>query len=977
MVEAAEEGADCAQPLPAPGGGGGGSSEAMRAAVSALGTSLTEPLPPPLPPPPLPPPPPPLPLLIAVGAARRRLRCAAALGAFFGAALVTGAAAAAASAAPGSTPTKAASEFAATAAAAATAAPAAPTAAAALFTRVREGALRLAVPAVSAVLAFLVSAATTATVMGVVGAAAGASAPLSARLRLAARASRDTAGTALEGDAIGAAPLSPPSAFFFLPILLFVLVQFWAGPSRMNRLILKNTSTGPHPMASQTENDRKYDRQLRLWGSHGQKALMESHILLIGAGPTGTETLKNLVLPGVGRFTVLDGATIGASDRANNFFIDPDTPDGRPRAEVTARLLGEMNADVVGAFRVADGAALLDTEPEYFTTSGFTLVVATQLTTPTLRRLARVLAGASPPLPLLAVRSSGLAGYCRLAVPEHTVIESKPDGLHHDLRLSAPFPELAAHAAAVDLSAMTHVADAKQRGRAHSHVPWAVVLATLLPKHVAAAGPISACPSAFSKEAREWKAAFCELLKAESVGFMRRAAAAKAAAAAEEEEEGEESIAVTEGAWGDEQNFVEAVANAHLCYSDSAALPPDVRALLGDGAAAEDAIKARAEALRAAAAPGAAAAANAAAAKAAAAVATGAAAAANAANAANTANAANAAPTRDSHQFWLLVAALGRFVAAEGGGRCVPLAGSLPDMTATTEAYVALQNVYVAKARADEAAFAAHVAALHALLVARAGDGDADADAAAAAAAVAPPDGELVRRFCRNARFLRVLRPRSLEAECGGGSAASAAASDNFDEDFAIAGAVSDDLDMSGALARYEEAWREEQQEEAGLSDEAAAALAPPEALVTSAFGKCQSPALLYIGLRAADAVAEARGGGAARLPGAGLAADGAGAGAAAGPSAEALEADAVAVHAAALSLFGGAPSMAEVLPKFTLGHAREIVRYGGAEVHNIAAVMGGLASQEAVKLITHQYVPLNNTWIFNGVNCHSVALEL
>ena len=53
------------------------------------------------------------------------------------------------------------------------------------------------------------------------------------------------------------------------------------------------------------------------------------------------------------------------------------------------------------------------------------------------------------------------------------------------------------------------------------------------------------------------------------------------------------------------------------------------------------------------------------------------------------------------------------------------------------------------------------------------------------------------------------------------------------------------------------------------------------------------------------------------------------------------------------------------------------MVRFGGAEVHNTAAVMGGLASQEAVKLITHQYVPLNNTWIFNGVNCHSVALEM
>ena len=44
----------------------------------------------------------------------------------------------------------------------------------------------------------------------------------------------------------------------------------------------------------------KYDRQLRLWGPEGQRALMESRICVIGAGPTATETLKNLVLPGCG-----------------------------------------------------------------------------------------------------------------------------------------------------------------------------------------------------------------------------------------------------------------------------------------------------------------------------------------------------------------------------------------------------------------------------------------------------------------------------------------------------------------------------------------------------------------------------------------------------------------------------------------------------------------------------------------------------
>ncbi|CAN0282438.1 unnamed protein product, partial [Phaeothamnion confervicola] len=48
--------------------------------------------------------------------------------------------------------------------------------------------------------------------------------------------------------------------------------------------------------------------------------------------------------------------------------------------------------------------------------------------------------------------------------------------------------------------------------------------------------------------------------------------------------------------------------------------------------------------------------------------------------------------------------------------------------------------------------------------------------------------------------------------------------------------------------------------------------------------------------------------------------------------------------------------------------HAQEMARYGGAELHNVAAVVGGVASQEAVKLITKQYVPVNNTVVFNGV---------
>lgn len=36
----------------------------------------------------------------------------------------------------------------------------------------------------------------------------------------------------------------------------------------------------------------------RLWGDHGQEALESAHVCLINATATGTEILKNLVLPG-------------------------------------------------------------------------------------------------------------------------------------------------------------------------------------------------------------------------------------------------------------------------------------------------------------------------------------------------------------------------------------------------------------------------------------------------------------------------------------------------------------------------------------------------------------------------------------------------------------------------------------------------------------------------------------------------------
>ena len=100
----------------------------------------------------------------------------------------------------------------------------------------------------------------------------------------------------------------------------------------------------------------KYDRQLRLWGAHGQRALSTSRICVLGAGAVATEAMKNLVLPGCGSLCVVDGQRVRPRDVANNFFLTAECL-GRPRSEAALELLTEMNPDVklAGELGVAVG----------------------------------------------------------------------------------------------------------------------------------------------------------------------------------------------------------------------------------------------------------------------------------------------------------------------------------------------------------------------------------------------------------------------------------------------------------------------------------------------------------------------------------------------------------------------------------------------------------------------------------------------
>lgn len=58
----------------------------------------------------------------------------------------------------------------------------------------------------------------------------------------------------------------------------------------------------------------------RIWGEQGQAALEKASICLLNCGPTGSDTLKNLVLGGIGSITVVDGSKVEESDLGNNFM---------------------------------------------------------------------------------------------------------------------------------------------------------------------------------------------------------------------------------------------------------------------------------------------------------------------------------------------------------------------------------------------------------------------------------------------------------------------------------------------------------------------------------------------------------------------------------------------------------------------------------------------------------------------------------
>lgn len=154
-----------------------------------------------------------------------------------------------------------------------------------------------------------------------------------------------------------------------------------------------------------------------MWAATGQNALEASRILLLSATATSTSILKNLVLPGIGHFTILDAATVTPEDAGNNFFLEGPDSIGKNRADEAVRLLGELNDGVEGKAVQESVEDVLEKKPEWI--KGFTLVIAHNLKAKVVQQLSDLLWEDEAGPGLIVVKSAGFLAEFSIQFHDH------------------------------------------------------------------------------------------------------------------------------------------------------------------------------------------------------------------------------------------------------------------------------------------------------------------------------------------------------------------------------------------------------------------------------------------------------------------------------------------------------------------------------------------------------------------------------
>lgn len=605
---------------------------------------------------------------------------------------------------------------------------------------------------------------------------------------------------------------------------------------------------------------QKYDRQLRIWGDHGQQFLESSSVCLVTADASGTEALKNLVLPGIGRFAILDGQRVGERDIANNFFLS-SAHLGRSRAEAATSLLRELNPSVMGSFIDADPVHFAAANPDFF--ADFTVVIASQLDDDATKTFASLLE--TRRVPFLLLKTIGLVCSLRTYCPDHLVVESGSENVMDFLRIAEPWTELFEFCSAAG-SQLVQLDDEH-----HAHTPFLVILVHALQQwrasHLGKAVPTSA------DERNELRAV---------VQSMRRSAA--------------------------EENFVQAerhlAAACRLRHKSAELLEVLSHPLCSFEAAGS------------------------------------------------------------SFSLWPIVAAIKEFISGEGN---VPCSGRLPDMVADSARYAALQELFRRKSSAD-------LARIHEILQERCLVRPQPTSRSFSGLGGGSSNSLAINTSSTGLSSISLPRSSSsssLIPPPGGSPAASAAAATAGSSSFSGSPGLRSTSSVGSSLSQLAQA-AQEGSIRTDLVDwvfghAAALQVVHCRSVVEEYADRPNTVRLMeairnfaqndqgvfYPLLRACDIFHSRRG----RYP-------------------ESGDLDTVDLRGIMNQFLQdiGLPQAAALIPDELVS---EMCRYSGTQLHSISAIVGGIAAQEIIKIVTRQRVPLKNTLIFNGIACASTVLEM
>lgn len=129
--------------------------------------------------------------------------------------------------------------------------------------------------------------------------------------------------------------------------------------------------------------------------------------------------MKNLVLPGIGHFTILDPHKVTPEDAGNNFFLEGPDSIGKYRAEEAVRLLLELNDQVDGKADLRSLDQLLGDEKGKAWLAEFSVVIAHNLEKKVLDKISAWLWEDSVRPALAVVNSAGFLAEFYIQYHEH------------------------------------------------------------------------------------------------------------------------------------------------------------------------------------------------------------------------------------------------------------------------------------------------------------------------------------------------------------------------------------------------------------------------------------------------------------------------------------------------------------------------------------------------------------------------------